>query len=108
MQKELEKDIQSAILQLLRLKGYFVWKQNSAGIMKTDGHYIPSQMPGIADIIGVDPKGRFVGIEVKRPGGKMSDLQRGFQESVKRNHGLAAVVYSVDDMIAKLSEWAKL
>jgi hypothetical protein len=108
MQKILEKDIQHACLELLRYKGYFVWKQNNAGIMKPNGSYIPSTIPGIADIIGLSPKGRFVAIEVKRPGGIVTELQRGFIRCVSANNGLAGVVHSIDEMQSTLSEWEKM
>jgi hypothetical protein len=106
MRKELEKDIQSAVLQFLRLNKYCVWKQNSAGIYnKNTGHYIPTTMPGIADIIGIDPKGRFVAVEVKRPGGRLSDLQVGFQRMICASNGLYACVHSIDEMALKVKEW---
>lgn len=105
MKKILEKDIQSAVLQYLKIKGYFVWKQNNTGIRKPNGSYIPSQMLGVADIIGVGPKGRFVAVEVKRPGGKLSLHQERFLMEVREKGGLAVVVQSVDHIIEILKKW---
>ena len=105
MAKILEKDIQSAVLQYLKLCRYFVWKQSTVGIMKPNGSYIPSSMPGVADIIGVSPWGQFVAVEVKRPGGKASPYQLEFLKNVEAAGGLACIVYSVDDMKHEIKKW---
>lgn len=46
--------------------------------MKRDGSYIPMDTRGVSDIIGCIPKtGRFLAVEVKRPGNKpTAELQQ--------------------------------
>lgn len=105
VKKLLEKDIQKAVLDYLRIKGYFVWKQNNSGIMKPNGSYIPSQMKGIADINGIGPKGKYMAIEVKRPGGKLTFEQERFLMQVREKGGLAGVVHSVDHIVELIAKW---
>lgn len=55
------------------------------------------QKAGVPDIIAcVD--GVFVGIEIKRPGGKVSALQQFQIDEINRNGGYAFVAYSVEDV----------
>jgi len=93
-----ESDIQRSILKYLRLKSIFCWKNNTVGIAKPNGHYIPAQMTGIADILGIMPDGRFLAIEVKRPGNKPTPNQVQFIQNIINNKGLAFLAYSLDDV----------
>jgi len=61
---------------------------------------------GIADILGVlPPDGKFLAIEVKRPGRKPTERQRQFLEQVEAAGGIALVAYSVEDVAKKLKEY---
>ncbi|MCX7698803.1 MAG: VRR-NUC domain-containing protein [Candidatus Goldbacteria bacterium] len=100
-----EKDIQRDILSFLRLNKIFCWKNNNVGIYKKEtGSYIPSQIQGISDIIGILPDGRFLAIEIKREGGKLTDKQIEFLNNIKKNNGLTIIAYSVKDVVEKLQE----
>lgn len=56
------------------------------------------QKRGVPDIIGCY-RGRFVGLEVKRPVlGRVSDLQEAIIEQINAVGGCAVVVYGVDDV----------
>jgi hypothetical protein len=94
---QLEQSIQSAILALLRAKNIFCYKHQNAGIYR-DGRYIPSHTRGVSDIIGVLPGGRFLAIEVKRPGGKPTPEQLDFIDRVNEAGGLAFVAHSIDEV----------
>ena len=74
--------------------------------MKPNGSYIPAQMTGIADILGILPTGRFLAIEVKRKGNKTTPNQDIFLKGITDNGGLAIIAYSLDDVISKLWLWA--
>lgn len=104
MKKGLERDIQKAIIDYLKIKRFVVFKHQNVGIKKPNGSYIPLPAGdiGISDIIACSPLGEFVAIEVKRPGGVVSESQRAFIERVKLNGGIAFVAYSIDDVIAQL------
>jgi hypothetical protein len=97
--KILESEIQKQILDYLKLKRVFHFKNNTAGIYKVStGSYIPSQSVGAPDIICVIG-GTFCGLEVKRPGGKQSDNQKAFQDSLEEAGGKYYLVFSLDDVI---------
>ena len=76
----MEKDIVAAILRHLKHRPRcFCWKTHG-GMYDT---------AGIPDIIAcVD--GRFVGLEVKQPGGKLSQLQETTIEKIRPPFGFAA------------------
>ena len=70
--------------------------------------------PGSSDLIGwktitITPHhvGRtvavFCAIEVKKPGGRVSDIQSNFIDYVDTNGGIAGVCYSYEDAVALLS-----
>ena len=67
----------------------------------------PYQRPGISDFL-VCLDGKFVAIEVKRPGYKMTDKQELFQHEVRASGGIAFVAYSVDDVVRELDLDVKL
>jgi hypothetical protein len=88
-----ESEIRKSIQRYLDLKGIFNWRQ-------WQGQF---SVPGVPDIVGILPgSGRILGIEVKRPGGKPSDLQVKFMEDINRSGGVAFVASSVEDVITKL------
>lgn len=97
-----EKDTQRAILSWLVLNRIFVWKQNNVGIKKPDGQYIPVQLKGISDILGILPDGKFLAIEVKGHNKKLSVHQKEFLDKINLNNGIGFVAHSVDEVIEKL------
>jgi len=94
-----EQVIQNHILQYLRLKGYYVWKNNTAGIYKqATNSYIPSHAKGVSDIIGLTKQGVFIAIEVKRRSGKLSPNQKAFLEAIRASGGIAILAYDLADV----------
>lgn len=89
-----ESDLQTQILNYLREKGVFCWKQNSSGVR---GRKAPIR--GIPDILGVLPDGRFLGVEVKKPGGKPSAEQVEFIQRIIQNQGVALIIYKFSDIL---------
>lgn len=90
----LEKEIVAAVLRLL--KGHphcYAWKEHG-GMYGT---------AGIPDVIAC-VNGRFVALEVKRPGNKPTPLQRATLEQIQKAGGLAAVVTSKAEAEAVLRE----
>ena len=84
-----EKDIVAAIRRYLATLGedVFFWKEHG-GALGTSG---------IPDIICCY-KGRFLGLEAKLPGGKLTALQERALERINRAGGIARRVESVDDV----------
>jgi hypothetical protein len=88
-------------MRLPAAKRVFFWRQNTAG-MHRDGRYfsLPKHsMRGIPDIIALKA-GRFIGIEVKAPKGKLSPDQAEFVRLCVTNGGDYIVARSIDDVIA--------
>ena len=86
----LEKDITAAILRYLRcLPECFCWKEHG-------GQYGTA---GIPDIICCY-RGRFLGLEVKQPGGKLTKLQEITLERIRAALGEAHKVTSVAEVRA--------
>ena len=83
----LEKNIQKEILNFLNINGIFAFKVSGGMFQKS----------GISDIIACHC-GKFVAIEVKRPGGKVSPLQEDFCQKVHYHGGQAIIAYSLDDV----------
>ena len=123
--KETEAQIQRAVLEYLKLRGVFCWRQNTGSFrMNYNGkdRYIKVGFPGISDILGILPRwwypggksglvraigtptsippdvGQFIAIEVKRPGQKPTLDQQAFLAAVKANGGIAFVATSIDDV----------
>lgn len=80
----LEKEIVAAILRLLRKwPRTFAWKTHG-GIYGT---------AGIPDIIAC-VNGRFVALEVKQPGGRLTELQKATLSKIRAAGGVAEMAVS--------------
>ena len=100
--KILEKDLQKQILDYLRLRGVFCWKNHSTGIYKqSTGSYIPVGMKGVSDILAIR-NGKLIAIEVKVGKNKPSNVQLEFIEKINENGGIAFLAYSLNDVIKAL------
>ena len=104
VQKQLEKEIQTAICDYLLLRRYFYWRQNTAPtVQKNDTGWFFRKMPkharrGVPDIIVVK-NGTVIFLEVKRPGEKQSPDQVKFQADCEKENTRYHVVMSLDDVI---------
>lgn len=87
MAQKKEKQIENQIKKWLEQQGYW-W-------MKVHGDLF--QKAGVPDILACI-NGRFVGIEVKRPGGKVSALQEYNIEQIRASGGVAFVATSVEEV----------
>lgn len=89
--RPLEKDVQSAIMDYLTMAHIFAWVNKTQGTFNAQrGCFIKTKMKkGVSDILGVLPGGRFLAIEVKRPGEKMTPEQVQFVSDVNNRGGVA-------------------
>ena len=92
-----ENDLKKAILSYLQFHEIPAWRINS-GAIKIQNRYIRFSVPGIADIIGVLPDGRFLAVETKSTGNTLTLAQKDFLETITRNNGVAIVAYSINDI----------
>ena len=92
MRAQTEKQITRAIRQVLNVLHVFHWKQWQGPM---------SQPKGVSDIIGIF-NGKFLAIEVKRPGSKLTEAQAQFLDRVRDEGGIAFKAECVDDVILRL------
>lgn len=93
-----ESDLQRQILEYLKIVPGKFWRNYVGSVRYAGKGRGKNPARGSADILGLFPNGRFVAIEVKRPDGKETDLQKSWREEISRNGGLATVVSSVEDV----------
>jgi hypothetical protein len=102
-----EGDILKQCLEYLHLRGWHAWRNNSGGRPWTDRTGKTRLMrfgaKGSGDILAVRD-GVFLSLEVKKPGGKVSDDQKAWIDTIRRHGGLAFVVRSVDELMAELTD----
>ena len=91
----LERDIVIAIKTYLASLGsdVFFWKEHGG----------PYGTSGIPDIICCD-RGRFLGLEVKLPRGRLTELQKRALAKINAAGGIARRVESVDDVKAVIAQ----
>jgi hypothetical protein len=61
--------------------------------------------PGAPDLLLIGRKGRMGFLEVKAPGGRLSERQRDFHDMLLGREQLIATVWSVDEAIATIKAW---
>jgi Holliday junction resolvase len=102
--KESEKDIQKAIIDILRIRGAVVVKFNNVGIYdKNRDTYIKVGKKGVSDILACY-LGKFIAIEVKSTGKVPTNAQTDFIMEVKNAGGKATWVDSLEGFM----EWMKI
>ena len=103
-----EQTIQKAILQYLALCQQVAWAQRfNTGATgwnyttKTGTHrrrFVRFGFTGCADILGQMKSGHLLAIECKRKGGKATDSQQAFLQTVSDSNGLAIIAMDVGDV----------
>lgn len=97
-----EQDLVNQIKEYLNYKGYFVWRNNTGAFKNAKGGFFKFGMVGSSDILGVAPGGRFIAIECKKKGNKLSDHQGDFITRIIKMGGIAIVAFSLEDVINNL------
>lgn len=97
-----EAQVLRACLDLLRLRGVLAWRNNSGMLRDARGRPVRFGLVGSSDILGVLPGGRLLAVEVKRPGGRPTEAQRGFLGAVIGAGGAALVIDDVAALAAVL------
>lgn len=100
--KETEAGTQKAILDYLKKRNIFAWRNNTGAVKVSRANgssgFIKFGTPGSADIIGIY-KGRFLAIEVKGPKGELSDEQIIFLKRIENEGGISIVARSLEDVL---------
>lgn len=92
-----EQKIQTKIREWCKKVGLFCYKNNTVGIYDPrSGTYIPAPRKGITDLTVLRNATAYY-VEVKKPGGVISDDQKLFIEDVQKTGNQAIVVYSFEE-----------
>ncbi len=107
--KNPESAIVKAVLDYLRLRGIFAWRNNTTGIFDPTRKVFRTfhGLKGVSDVLGLLDGGRLLAVEVKRPGGKVSAEQAEFIDAVNRRGGLAFVATGIGDVMKALDAEGK-
>ena len=94
-----ESLVVKSCIEWLHLNGCFIWRNNT-GAYKPEGSagFIRYGLAGSADIIGVNPHGKFIAVECKSEKGKLLESQVGFGIKVRSRGGVYVVARSTDDL----------
>jgi len=107
--KVLERDIQKVILDWLACEKIFAWRSNTGAVAadyKGKSRFMRFGPKGQSDILGLIPQadGRFLAIEVKRPGQQATEEQQRFLNRINDAGGLAFVAHSLEECQAEFSD----
>ena len=101
-----ESEIQQPILEYLKYRGIFHYRQNTGAFKRDDGHFYRFGTAGSPDIVCVI-KGRYVGLEVKTPKGKLNDNQVEFHRQLMKAGGIVFTVRSLDEAVEAIEDAMK-
>lgn len=91
-----EKDVLKAVLDYLKIKRIFHWRNNT-GALKTENRFIRFGSVGSPDVFALRD-GIIYGVEVKGTNGTQSEGQAAWQEEFAANGGTYILVKSIDDL----------
>lgn len=107
-----EADIMREIQLAASKDGHRLMRNNCGQTVTENGNIIRFGVgnPGGSDLIGWTSTGKFLAIEVKRPGKNPTKEQRNFLDAVTKAGGVAGVARSVGDAVEIISsvdtEWS--
>jgi hypothetical protein len=108
-----EAAIQRAVFQHMRLRiapGVFAFHVPNGGFRRPIEAAILKSLgvaPGIPDIIAIKD-GRTYGLELKAPGGRLTDTQRAAHEALRAAGAELATADSLDAALRQLQDWLLL
>ena len=97
-----EGRVKAACLRYLAGRGIEAWNNPTGAAKVGPDRWMSFGRKGSSDIIGLLPGGRFLAVEVKAPGGRLSPEQAEFLETVRGMGGLAVVARSRAELDAAL------
>lgn len=87
------------IMVALSEAGCFVLRTNSGVYYDSQGNRVTIGFPGLSDLIGYTPDGKFFALEVKTPAGRASREQVRFIENCYRSGAIAGFTRSVQSAL---------
>lgn len=88
----------AGVLSLLKWHPNVAWaaRMNTGAVTLDAARFVRFGFKGCSDVIGQMKDGRFLAIEVKRPGGKATANQQEFLRKVAANGGVSGVADSIE------------
>lgn len=99
-----ETQLMHRIMTALSEHGCIVLRTNAGTYYTKDGVAVKIGFPGLSDLVGITPAGRFFACEVKVPGQKPRENQLAFLEAVRKKGGIGIWATSAEEAITKLYE----
>ena len=96
-----ETELVAACIKLLRSVGVCCWRQNVTKTMMR-GRWVRFGFPGLSDIIGWLPDGRFLAVECKVGKNTLSKVQRDFLDLLNRSGGLGVAIWDSTNGLAQV------
>lgn len=93
-----EQALVNQVLAYLKLKGHYVWRQNTGGMYDQHKRFVKFGFKGISDIIGIASDGRMIAVECKVGKNKPTRFQEDFLEEIKIRGGYAILCYKLEDL----------
>jgi hypothetical protein len=99
-----EGRVKTEVLKYLKLRHIYCWSNPSGAVRIRPGKFMSFGLKGSSDILGLLPGGRFLAVECKAKGGRLSPEQREFLSDIKALGGMAVVAKSWTDIDQALRE----
>jgi hypothetical protein len=99
-----ENRVKSQVLKYLKLRQIKAWSNPSGAVRIRPGKFMSFGLKGSSDILGLLPGGRFLAVECKAKGGRLSAEQKQFLAEIRDLGGLAIVAKSWTDIDQALRE----
>lgn len=94
-----ETTLMREIMVALSEKGCFVLRSNAGVYFDSQGKRVTIGFPGLSDLIGCTPDGRFFALEIKLPGQKPRENQLQFIEAMKKLSAIAGWATSIPEAL---------
>ena len=102
--RTLESSLVRTVLDyLIHVKRWKVWRNNT-GAVRSDDRLIRFGVVGSADILGVCPDGKFLGVECKVRPNKLTEAQEAWGKEIRERGDVVLVVYSLEELITGLEK----
>ncbi len=98
-----ESEIVRSVCEYLARRKHLYWRSNNVGIYDS-ARGVHRSLPfgsrkGVPDINVIDDTGHFIGLEVKKAGGRQSPEQKEFQLLCEKSGAEYHLIRSIDDVI---------
>ena len=103
----IESALVKACLDLLAVRRIFAWRNSVGAAYNPRGRFVRFGKVGSSDILGVLPGGRLLALEVKRPGGRLTEAQADFLQQINTAGGLAVMIQDVETLERLLPQEAR-